>query len=366
MAWIGITDHRSAQFDAQGLGPEGAGPGAAQVSIPADLLVPCGSLVIETGLTPRRRPHPLLSYAQSGAGPLQLNLQTIPGGGLTLVVSNGSDLHHCTIPHAETGRTDVLRISYCWDGPRRRGFIALERSDTDTVSLFPIRAPRPVYMRDLRALCLGEGRSAMSDDVICLSVATHVEPVGPAPTLGMHTPVATPDGWRYISDLKRGDTVLTAEGGVTPVLHKITRTVPARGSFRPIRLRAPYFGLKQDIIAAPSQCLLVRGSEVEYLFGHEAVLAPAGHLAGASAAMAEAVAGTITYCQLLLPGHEAVNAAGTDAASLNIGRLRRKHEVLQASQLADLEPAFLPDHGRCMYPVLRAYDTQVLADYRAA
>ncbi len=366
MAWIAIADHQDAQFDAQGLGPDGARPNAHFEALPADLLVPEGSLVIETGLTPQRRPQPLLTFAQSIAGPLQISLQAIPGGGLTLVIANGDDLQHCAISHAETGRTDLLRITYVWDAPGRSGRIVVERTGSSAVTLFPVKAPKPILMRDLRALSLGDGARVFSEDVVYFAAATHQVPVGPAPTLVPGTPIATPRGYVPAGTLKRGDTVLTASGTVVPVLHRIDATVPARGLNKPIVLRAPFFGLQRDIVVSPDQRLVIQGSEVEYLFGHEAVLVPARHLAGASAAMAIHCSGTIDYCQLLLPGHEALDAAGTAAESLYIGRIRRKRRLLAASHLANLDQAYLPDHGKSLYPVLRAYDAQVLADYRAA
>ncbi|WP_050930115.1 Hint domain-containing protein [Aestuariivita boseongensis] len=366
MAWIAIADHTDAQFDAQGLGPNGARPNAHYEALPATLLVPKGSLVIETGLSPQRRPQPLLTFRQSIAGPLQISLQAIPGGGLTLVIANGDDLQHCAIGHAETGRTDLLRITYSWDAPARTGLIAVERTGSSAVTLFPVKAPKPILMRDLRALCLGDGQREFSQDVVYFAAATHIEPVGPSPTLTPETPIATPQGYKPAGSLKRGDTVLTASGQVVPVLHRVDCEKPARGLNRPVILRAPYFGLQQDITVAPDQRLVMEGSEVEYLFGHEAVLVPARHLGGAAAVAAPYRSGTIRYCQLLLPGHEALNAAGTAAESLYIGRIRRKPRLLAASHLANLDQAFLPDHGKSLYPVLRAYDAQVLADYRAA
>lgn len=366
MAWVAIADHTDAQFDAQGLGPDGARPNAIFQPLPPDLLVPKGSIIIETGLTPQRRPQPLLTFQQSISGPLQISLQAIPGGGLTLVIANGDDLQHCAISYAETGRTDLLRVTYTWDAPARTGLIAVERTGMSAVTLFPVKAPKPILMRDLRALCLGDGKRHMSEDVVYFAAATHRARVGPSPTLTLNTPIATPRGYTAAGRLKRGDTVLTAAGQIVPVLHRVNVTVPARGLHKPVILRAPYFGLQQNIVVAPDQRLVIRGSEVEYLFGHEAVLVPARHLGGASATKAPYRSGTIQYCQLLLPGHEALDAAGTAAESLYVGRIRRKPRLLAASHLADLEQAFLPDHGKALYPVLRAYDAQVLADYRAA
>ena len=108
MAWVAIADQTDVQFDVRGLGPGGARETAHIEPVARDLLVPKGSLVIETGLTPQKRPQALLTFRQSISGPLQLSLQAIPGGGLTLVIANGDDLQHCAITHAETGRTDLL------------------------------------------------------------------------------------------------------------------------------------------------------------------------------------------------------------------------------------------------------------------
>ncbi len=186
------------------------------------------------------------------------------------------------------------------------------------------------------------------------------------PSLAPKTQVATPNGYQEVGELRRGDLVLTADGKSVPDLQTLTRTVPAKGHFSPVLLRAPVFGLQQDIIVAPSQRLVISGSEVEYLFGRESVLVPAFHLLGGTSARAASHRLLTTYTQLLLPGHEALDAAGTVAESLYIGRLRRKKDQLNASLLANLDRNQLPDHGPSIFPVLRAFDALVLAEQRAA
>ncbi len=366
MVWIAIADHTDVQFDIQGLGPQGARAQAHSEVKPPDLLVPKGSLVVEIALNAHTRPQSLLTFNAGSVGGLQISLQALPGDGLTFVIANGQDLHHCTISHTYTGRTDVARITYTWDAPARIGMIASERTGSPDIEYYPVTAPKPIFMRDLCALCMGEGRQDLAEDVVYLAAATHITHIGPAPTLAADTPIATPLGYKAVGTLQRGDTVFAMSGDVVPVLHCIDCVLPARGLNKPTVLHAPYFGLKQTITVAPDQHLILRGSEVEYLFGHEAVLVPARHLVGRSGDMAQRTAGTIRYCQLLLPGNEALDAAGTAVESLNIGTIRRKPDVLAASLLAGLDRTFLPDHGRPLYPVLRAFDAQVLADYRAA
>ena len=161
-----------------------------------------------------------------------------------------------------------------------------------------------------------------------------IEPLGPMPALTGNVPIRTPCGYRRVGHLKRGDLILTEMGETVPVLHVIRRRVPARGSFRPVRLRAPYFGLRQDVIVAPHQRLVLSGSQVEYTFGREAVLVPARYLINGVSALAVDGPDELTYHQLLLPDHEVLLAAGCPMESLYIGRLRRKPEQLAASLLA--------------------------------
>lgn len=362
MGWIGIADHDGGTFSLHGL------PRSATASPPLtpDDPMPRGSLVIETRMPTSRRPRPLVYYDRPGAVPFHLSLQAIPGGGLTLVLNQGGEVLHRAINHSEAGRMDVLRITYSWDAPAGLGRLAIERTDRDNVLVAPVAAPQPLRISDARALMTDNARRYIAPDVLFLALSTDIEPVGPMPSLAPDTPIATPRGYRLAGDLKRGDTVLTPEGRVIPVLHTLSRTVPARGSFRPLRLRAPYFGLQRDITVAPSQRLVLSGSEVEYLFNQEAVLVEVNHLVGGTAVLPASTGPTVTYTQLLLPQHEAVIAAGTVVETLYVGRLRRRKEALQSSVLAGLDRHTLPEHGKSIYPVLGAFDAIVLAEQRAA
>ena len=210
------------------------------------------------------------------------------------------------------------------------------------------------------------GSLKIANDVVFAGVSTQIEPIGPLPCLTQHTPVATPRGYVPIGSLKRGDQVFTEDGQIVPVLHCIAYRAPALGSFRSIRLRAPYFGLQQDIIAAPNQRLIMRGSEVEYLFDAEAVLVPARHLVNGFAARYEKVGPLVTHAQVVLPDHQPILAAGTAVESLYLGRLRRKPDALAASVMAHIPKTLLPEHGKPAYPVLRAFEAITLVEQRAA
>jgi len=84
------------------------------------------------------------------------------------------------------------------------------------------------------------------------------------------TRVATPNGLVAVEDLKSGDTVLDPVGNPVAVRH-ILKTPTARTA---IRIRAPYFGLDQDLVAGPDHRIAVTSDIAEYLFGAETILVP--------------------------------------------------------------------------------------------
>ncbi|MBV1896367.1 MAG: Hint domain-containing protein [Rhodobacteraceae bacterium] len=364
MGWIALADHDQWDFSANGLNARHGA--SALVDTRPGMLLTRGSIVIETRLPTIKKPQPLFSYNRPGNWPLYLSLQAIPGGGLTLILDQGGEVMHQSINHSEAGRMDILRITYSWNSIERWGRLSLERSDQEKVILVSTNAPKPLLVSDIEALVQPSADRFMAPEVIYLAVSTDIEPVGPMPSLAPKTLVATPFGYQEVGKLRRGDLVQTAGGKSVPVLQTLTRTVPARGHFSPVLLRAPFFGLVQDIIVAPSQRLVISGSEVEYLFGRESVLVPAFHLLGGTSARPATRGLVTTYTQLLLPEHEALDTAGTVAESLYIGRLRRKKDQLGASLLADFDRSKLPDHGPSVFPVLKLFDALVLAEQRAA
>jgi hypothetical protein len=364
MTWIGITDHQEGRFSVNGLGLDRCD--VAQVSLNEESVMPRGTLMVETRMSPNGRPQVLFGFKKTHPWERAFSLQAIPGGGIAMVYTDQSEVAHAAQSWKGSGRTDVVRITYAWDAPVGWGRFSLERPEEATFQSVTVTDPKPLSAHDLRQVILGHGPRDFSTDVVFAAVSDEIEPIGPSPTLSCDTPIATPFGFRPVSRLMRGDTVISQSSGVVPVLHQVTRTVPALGSFRPIRLRAPYFGLQQDIIAAPDQRLIIRGSEVEYNFGQEAVLVPARHLVNGYAAFYEAAEPIVQYTQLLLPEHEEINAAGSSIESLYVGRLRRKPVDLGASVLADASRNSLPEHAQPVFSVLRSYEAVMLVDQRAA
>ena len=363
MGWIAVTDHDGGHFMPQGLGAPQTG---REVIPDASDLMARGTLMIETRPAMEPRPQTLLSFSRNHPWHGGFSLQALPSGGITLIETQAGDVRHATLPYRLDDRTDSLRITYSWDAPARWGRLSVERPEVFGVASIALPPPHPMPMADMRTVFADPRQRQMDRDVIFAALSSRIEPVGPMPGLSGSVPVLTPGGYVEVGRLKRADQVLTTEGAPVPVLQSLHRRVPAFGSFRPVRLRAPYFGLRRDIVVAPHQRLVIRGSEVEYLFNSEAVLVPARHLVNGFSALFADSPMMVSYHNLLLPGHEEIDAAGTQTESLYIGRLRRKPDLIGCSLLAACDRARLPEHPKPLWPVLKPYEAITLAMNRAA
>ncbi|WP_420011409.1 Hint domain-containing protein [Tateyamaria sp.] len=358
MNWIGLTDHDEGRFAPGGLGP-------VKGNDVGDML-DRGTLMIETRVAGDDRPHDLLGLVHSFPWARELAFRAVPGGGIAMVHKNHDDLTHAAIRWLGDGRPQTLRISYAWDTSQGWARLSLEQPESTRVLHSTVTNPRPILTSDLRDITLGSGARTLSKEVLFVAAATDITPLGPMPSLHPGTPIATPTGYRAAGNLRRGDTVISDAGQIIPVLQTVRHAMPARGSFAPVRLHAPYFELGRDIVVAPEQRLVLKGSEVEYIFGQEAVLVPARHLVSGYAASWVAPQSVAEYVQLVLPGHEAIMAAGAALESLYIGRLRRKPDHLAASVLSDVPRGLLPEHARPIHQVLRPFEAITLIDQRAA
>ena len=366
MAWIATATHADTRFSWSGLGCDAGRAATALQRDEPHALLTRGTLLVEAKLAPDGRPQTLLEWDQTHPWRRGLSLQAIPGGGVVLIVSQGGDICHGVVRHDAVNGDDTLRISYSWDAPARSGRLVVEKVGAPGLFMTDLRDPPPLLMRDVQAVTMQPGMRHMDGDVGFFAVSTRIEAVGPLPTLDASVPLCTPYGYRPLGAIAKGDMLRLAGGGNQPVLKVLRRTVPACGLLRPVRLRAPYFGLQKDIIVAPEQRLVIGGSDVEYMFDQEFVLVPALHLVNGIAAHFCASGPTVTYGQVLLPTHEAILAAGTAVESLFIGRIRRHKAKLEASLLAGMERSRLPDHAASAYPVLRAFEAITLAEQRAA
>ena len=332
----------------------------------AGSLLPRGTLMVESALGVADRPQRLLTLERTLPWRGSLSLSWLPGASVALVVTQGDRVVQAVLPLPMEMREDVLRISYAWNAPGLTGRLSVERADGTVLAWTLTEAPPPMAVADALAIGqMGPGDAAPGNGLL-VALSDRVEPLGPVPTLAPDVPVETPFGARAVSDLRCGDTVVTRGGAVVPVLAQVTRRVPSLGTFRPVRLFAPYFGLQDDLVVAPGQGLVIGGADVSYLFGCEAVLVQAGSLVNGVAAAYEPCGPLLDWHHVLLPGHEALCAVGAELESLYLGRLRRRRDLLAQTWLAGVPGGLLPEHGGTTLKVLRPYEAVVLAEARAA
>jgi hypothetical protein len=350
MSWLGLADMQSHSL----------------VSLDSARLQDRGTLILETKVAPHARPQTIVGLEQRGATICDLTIQAMPGGGIHFLLRQDNEIIHAALSHDAEDQANLLRISYSWDLPAQRGQLVIERPGTNKLYLREIERPLAIPEPAVAALIQPNGQRHFCEELVFLAISDAVEPIGPMPAICPKTPIQTPYGLKPAGSLKRGDLVTSLTGDTVPVLQVLRKTMPARGSFQPVRLRAPYFGLTQDIVLTPEARLVVGGSQVEYLYGSENVLVPVKHLTSAASAKYEEGHQLVDYVQLLLPDHEPILAGGTAVESLNIGRVRRKKQLLSATLLGDFDLHTLPEHSKTAFPVLKSYEAITLAQLRAA
>ena len=335
-------------------------------SITSESMIETGALVLEAPLPSDHRAATLLEVATLHPTPSLLRIQSIPGEGFSVLISSGGHVFHALISHTLQARTDNFRLTLIWDSISGDGLLSIEHPGDD--ALFTSELTGCIAMSGALVLgALSETRAPEVQKKLAY-IGFHQGPlsIGPTPTLDYHTPVLTPQGYRKIGALKPGDTVISANANIVPVLGVFKKVTPAFGSYAPVRLRAPYFGLQSDLVMAGTQRLIVGGSDVEYTFGCDEVLIPAQHLINGTTAIAQPVGGTTTYFQLLLPENEAFIASELLLESLFIGRLRRRKAIFKHTSLAALPRNLLPEHAATVSQILRPYEAITLAAMRAA
>lgn len=353
MAWIALTTPDSERWALAGLDAPRRAP--ALVADGPDAALTRGSFVVEVEAISAQRPRTVLSYTSASAS---LTVQTLPGGAVSFVLDlNGEVIHHVFAAHDQHA-DGSWRLTYAWDTPTRAAFLALERPGRSEVDLTVFTNPQPFRLLDLQnVLCDGPDRF-LAPGLSFLALSTQVEAVGPRPTLAPSTRVETPHGPRAVGLLQRGDLVRTASGDTLPVLFQIRQQVPAAGSFAPLKLRAPSFGLHRDLVMSSTQSLVFAGADVAYHLGQDKALLPARFVAEAIPVPTRPV---VSYVQLVLPTHATLIAEGARVDSLYVGRLRRYLDRLSVSPLAAHDRSILPEHIALGYPVQRRYEAALFA-----
>lgn len=330
---------------------------------PAKGMLRRGTVLLELVLEPVQSAQQVLRLPLQSHAAGHLSLLALPGGSFSLVVAQGAKLEHKTLRLAQLETGGTARLGFAWDCEAGWARFSVEKAGSRVFEVAFLPAPDPMSLVSLTVFDAMEICGFPEMSLGFLAVSNGIEPVGPLPGLGARSIIETSFGPRTLAELTCGDLVVPASGQAPePVLHLASRTVPALGSFAPIRLRAPYFDLKRDLIVAPHQKLYVSGSAVEYTFGCEGVLVPACHLVNGISAQRETHVSLVSYAQVLLPSHAVLKANGACVESMFIGRMRREREKLAASVFGGISPALVPEQVRMPCPVLQSYEAKALAE----
>lgn len=173
------------------------------------------------------------------------------------------------------------------------------------------------------------------------------------PALASGAVVPTARGPRPVESLQAGDRLITVTGEALPLRWVERRARLCLGRGAPVRLRAPYFGLEQDICVTPETRVMRSGPTVEYLFGEERVLVRAGDMILSPGAHRDRRRPVQEFHHLMFDDHAcvAVDRCGVESALLA--------DVIAAGDAGGGRNLSETDRTPCL-PVLNRVSTQAL------
>ena len=249
-------------------------------------LIERGVFVMEFAL-PVRDGVVLLNQQTDDEWPRTLSVFLDETAGLMILHRQGQTVRRHVLPGPLPLAAGVARISFTFDAPERRWQMQLEVLGHDE----PVRAigrdPLPMRLDDLQGLCAGRGMIQRHPAVLWFGATMGAALPERAPWIGLNTRVDTPKGAVPAGSLRPGDLILTLDDGPLPLLRVTHRTLPSAGFFAPVLLRAPFYGADRDLLVSADQPVMLSGTLVEYHFGEDEVLIPAGALIDGRKALAE-------------------------------------------------------------------------------
>lgn len=322
------------------------------VSVPDVLL--CGTLLCEADLSAVPVGTPLLFM--TGAAPAgTLTLTMLDDGRLHLMHRRGA----ARLGLSVTVPTNRVRVTYSWDMAARSCLLTCECLESGVIRQSEGRQPPCLTRMDMTAFAAVVGQSGVHTfrgDWIAFGEGRHLP--GHVASMSGHTRIATPFGEVPLGHLRAGARVLTLDAGEQPVVWAGGARVPALGSFRPVRLLAPFFGDEVDLVVLPQQRIVVSGNDIEYLLGERELLIEAQHLVNGTTAIWDDSSPTVVWHGLLLPGHHLVLANGCPTESLHVGRLAENRSVAMTT-------AFAPIAALGGLPVHRSLPMRTASGYEA-
>ena len=360
MSWIGLRDGFEGVFSPAGLGR------ATGEQVQPDQVLATGTLMIEFSSDPRTGVQTIVEYGACQPWAAGLVIQLTASGQLTLEQWQGLDRKTFTLDTGLVSPSDSILVTYSWDAPSRKGVLAIDVSDGGPLLYLDLTAPLPMSMRDGLRIMADRSHCRFGEGVKFAAIANEVVPIGVMPGLAPQTMVMTPGGFTPVAELRAGQIVTTADGRSAQVRWCGHATLPARGRFAPMVLRAPYHGLLADLTVAPDQRVRLKGSEVDYLFDTPTVALRAGDLLGGSGARRAQCGKTQVYHQVLLDRAAPMRIAGMVVEGLDITGLRRDAGLRAHTILRQMPAELLPACMAGRVPVLQSYEALTLRNLLAA
>lgn len=235
------------------------------------------TLILEFSL-PLRTGTVLLDYQRNAGWLRAFSVFYDAKVGIGILHRQGATLVRHMLPGPLPGDIGTARVTLHWDAPQRLWSLRYELPQSGQMREVRGTNPLPLPLEDLVAICRGDTVNRRHPALLWFGVTQGDTPPERAPWLGLRTPIATPRGFVMAGHLRCGDLVLTRDRGARPLVSVRQLDLPSRGSFAPVLLRAPYFAEGTDILVSADQMIALGGTEVEYLFNEEQILAEVGHL----------------------------------------------------------------------------------------
>ncbi len=320
-----------------------------------------GTILCQFEYHPVARRQNLLRYAVRSPWPSSLIICADPDGTFHLLQGQ-SDRSVSASVQTDLIDTDVtLMISVGWDAPARLGVFTVFAPDLGALYQTEFRSPLPLSKRDVSNLLRLPTVTLQTTSAAFLAVSDAKEPVGPSCSIEAGAAIRTPYGATAIEDIRPGSLVLTHGGDVAQVRWVGSQLLPAAGRHTPMMLRDPYYDLCTDLVVSTEARLMLNGSEIEYLFGEEAVSVSVGHL-GLRKSIARVTTGPLLrYFHVLLDRPDVLVVNGAAVESLDASAVLNDRANLPHSVLADLPPELLPMSQRPMFPVLKEFEALSLS-----
>ena len=360
MSWIGLRDKVDGVFSPAGL--------SRPTRAPFDLnaVLPVGTLMIEFASDPRTGVQTIVEYGSCHPWAAGLIIQLTASGRLSLEQWQGQDRKRFSFETGLVSPSGSVLVTYSWDAPRRKGVLAVDVSDGGPLLYLDLLAPLPMSKRDALRIMADHSHCRFGDGLCFAAIADEIVPIGVMPGLAPQSLVSTPQGYMPVAELRAGQIVHTANGSTAQVRWCGAATLPARGRFAPLVLRAPYHGLLADLTVSPDQRLRMNGAEVDYLFDKPTVAVRAGDMRDDRGVRAAHVGKTHTYHQILLDRAAPMRIAGMVVEGLDITGLRRDPALRSHTILSQMPAELLPACMGGRVPVLQYYEALTLRKLLAA